>query len=133
MGVVAVPGMKIEREMGGVQVDIVIEQILDMPVYGTGNAPDTVPYETVMNQKHLAFVFDRFPVRGHARVNGKPDLANLPGSLDLKTVAGGIFYVSDVEFLVEEIDYAAPFNGNSSFLSGWFLYSGNHIENLLLK
>jgi hypothetical protein len=84
--------MQIKRKMGGVKIYSILDKELNLVARGPGDARQTGPNQSMMDQEHLTILCGRFPVHRHARVDRAADSPDGPHPLYLQAVAGGIFY-----------------------------------------
>ena len=91
-GVVAEAGMRVQRQMGTVNRQVMLQQAAQQLVAGAGPGMRRRPKKPVMHQQQVRPGGDRQPGRGQARVHRRGDPSDGAAVLDLEAV-GGAFVI----------------------------------------
>jgi hypothetical protein len=101
-----VPDLRVhvERQVRGVQVKAVIEQIPHLLILRAPDARKAVPDEAMVHDNHLAFFRRGLFIHRHARVNCQTDSLYGFQSLHLQSITGGVFDFFDFKEGIEVFD-----------------------------
>ncbi len=100
-GIVAYLGVKVQRQVGGIQAATALDERLHPLEEGTDQTEGLVPEKPVVDDEQLGPSRDRLLEGGLATVHGKGDFRDLLRPFHLEAILGGIFDLFDAQGFVE--------------------------------